>query len=110
MKKKLAALLPVFLLAFSAFYPYSAPAYSAPTVPVEYQPVATYLDTQLNVFTSGVSPSSAATRFGGDLFIASSERGDSLLTSTAYISIDLTLDRMQALGVQGVTLDISEYV
>jgi hypothetical protein len=91
------------------------PTPSGPQVPAEFQAQATFVAAKLEEFKPGAAVGSAssvlpATRFGAELYIANSNRGEALLNEDAYTSISLQLRRLQELGVRGVTVTIHEDV
>jgi hypothetical protein len=55
---------------------------------------------------SGERSSKAGTRFGVELLVANSNRGEILLTERVFKATVLTLDRLQSVGVQCVALSI----
>jgi hypothetical protein len=77
-------------------------------VPAVYQPayseIAGELDRQLPVL--GVSTPKTSTAFGVELVPASSNRGTDLLQEQTPHAVALTLDRLQSLGVNLVTLSL----
>ena len=88
------------------------PTPSVPPVPPQYQAQATFVAVKLDAFDPGVVPAGAggATRFGAELYVANSNRGEALLNADAYTAIALQLSRLQELGVRGVTVSIHEDV
>ena len=82
---------------------------------MEYQAQAAFIDEKLDAFTPAplvTSPllPAPAPRFGAELYLANSNRGEALLNEDAYASIGLQLRRLQELGVRGVTVTIHEDV
>jgi hypothetical protein len=99
------------IAAFAAFSRTpSASTSTVPSVPLEHQRLYSSLEAQLDAFNPGTPPTSAATKFSGDLFLANSHRGDALLGTYSMEGISLFLDRLQSLGAQGVSIDIHENV
>jgi hypothetical protein len=88
----------------------SAPAQTTSAVPPEYQALAASLQAALDNFAPGPPAAGAATRFGAELFLANSNRGEALLGPYAFDNIPLALDRMKALGFTGVTVTAHEDV
>jgi hypothetical protein len=78
-------------------------------VPAEYQPVYGYLNNKLDAYQPGVPAPGATTRFGAELFLANSAVGDGLLDQPWVLrSVPTALDRMQELGMRGVTISVHE--
>jgi hypothetical protein len=104
------ALIPISVSIAPASLARSAPAQTAPAVPPEYQSLATSLQAALDSVDPGPPAPGAATRFGAELFLANSNRGEALLGPYAFDNIPLALDRMKALGLAGVTVTAHEDV
>jgi hypothetical protein len=83
---------------------------SAPPVPPEYQAQATFVASKLDAFNPEPAGAGSTTRFGAELYVANSNRGEALLNADAYTAIALQLARLQELGVRGVTVTIHEDV
>lgn len=81
-----------------------------PDVPVEYQQLYSTLESSLDNYNSYLDSISAGKSypviFGGELLPANSNRGTDLLNPQAMQAVALYLDRLQELGVQGVTMPI----
>jgi hypothetical protein len=83
---------------------------SAP-VPQEYQEVYASLDETLESFQDYLNQhrggATGSTVFAAELLVANGNRGDVLLQPTTMAEVKLYLDRLQELGVQGVSVAIS---
>jgi len=79
-------------------------------VPVEYQQLYSTLESSLdnyNAYLDSISRSeSYPVIFGAELLPANSNRGTDLLNPQTMQAVSLYLDRLQKLGVQGVTMPI----
>ena len=79
-------------------------------IPAEYRALYDELSTKLghlqNRIGSPESSKNAKTRFGVELLVANSNRGEILLTDRVFRATVLTLDRLQSLGVQCIALSI----
>lgn len=97
------------LLALSALSPFRS-ALASPNVPAEYQELYSFLDTTLNSFNSYLDSKSAGATypviFGAELLPANSNRGTDLFASQTLQAVSLYLDRLQRLGVKGVTFPL----
>lgn len=85
---------------------------STPTpVPAEYQALYSTLDTQLTNFQTYLDSqwdgSGGNTTFGAELITANGNRGEALLDPLNLVVTDLYLERLQAMGIGGVTVQIS---
>ena len=84
-----------------------------PTAPVpqEYQALYASLEESLNSFQDYLSQhwdgTTGSTVFAAELLPANGNRGDALLQPTIMAGVKLYLDRLQELGVQGVSVAIS---
>ena len=80
-------------------------------VPEEYQALYASLDESLNSFQDYLNQhwdgTTGSTVFAAELLPANGNRGDALLQPTTMAGVKLYLDRLQELGVQGVTAEIS---
>jgi hypothetical protein len=80
-------------------------------VPEEYQALYASLEESLNSFQNYLGEhwdgSTGSTVFAAELLVANGNRGDALLQPATMVSVSLYLDRLQELGVQGVTVAIS---
>jgi hypothetical protein len=80
-------------------------------VPEEYQALYASLEASLESFQDYLDQHSdgatGTTLFATELLPANGNRGDALLQPATMASVDLYLDRLQELGVQGVTVEIS---
>jgi hypothetical protein len=80
-------------------------------VPEEYQALYASLEGSLDSFSDYLSQhwdgSTGSTVFAAELLVANGNRGDALLQPATMVSVSLYLDRLQELGVQGVTVAIS---
>lgn len=93
--------------------PASVPAGSAAgPVPSNYQPLYDSLAATLTTWEGRLAalsaPASARTTFGAELLPANGNRGASLLHPSTMDGVVLYLDRLEGLGVPGVTLQISD--
>jgi hypothetical protein len=91
-----------------------SPAHSwgADPVPPEYASLYVNLGLQLNRFDAALDDSSPVLfprplTFAADLVSANSHLGEQLLTPSQWSGTLLLLDRLQAVGVQGVKVDIN---
>ena len=79
-------------------------------IPAEYRTLFNELDRKLGQLQTQINsvpdPRDARTRFGVELLVANSNRGEILLTERTFKASVLTLDRLQLLGVQFVALSI----
>lgn len=79
-------------------------------VPAEYQELYSFLDTTLTNFNSRLDAQNTSTShsliFGAELLPANSNRGTALLDQRTTQGVTLYLDRLQDLGVRGVTIPI----
>jgi hypothetical protein len=85
-------------------------AQSAPAVPAEYQALASTLQGALDAYRPSTPSIDGPTHFGGEFFLANSNRGEVMLGRYAYDNIPLALDQMRALGFAGVTISAHEDV
>ena len=80
-------------------------------VPEEYQGLYTSLEESLDSFSDYLSEhsdgSTNSTVFATEVLPANGNRGDALLQPSTMAGVDLYLDRLQELGVQGATVEIS---
>ena len=80
------------------------------TIPLEYRALYEELSEKLDRLQARVNsvprPGNAGTRFGVELLVANSNRGEILLTERVFRATVLTLDRLQSLGVQSIALSI----
>jgi hypothetical protein len=72
-----------------------------------YDSLSSDLDTWRAAINSLPAPSGPTPIFGGHVLAANGNRGTALLAPTTLPVVDLTLDRMQELGVGGVTVSVS---
>jgi hypothetical protein len=88
-----------------------APASPAP-VPPDYQPLYDSLSHQIGVWEGRLADLEAEpagiTTFGAELLPANGNRGEALLEPTTMTGVHLYLDRLQELGVGGVTVQIAD--
>lgn len=98
------------ILSIIPIFPVVRSAQSAPAVPAEFQSLASSLQGALDAYKPAMLATSTSTRFGGELFLANSNRGEGLLGRYAYDNIPLALDQMRALGFAGVTISAHEDV
>jgi hypothetical protein len=83
-----------------------APAATVPTGEIDlYRTLESRLDA---IAASLPPPSPSATKFGAELLPANGNAGEALLTPQAMTAVRLYLDSLQRLGVQGVTVQISD--
>jgi len=78
-------------------------------VPAEYQATYGNLKAALDAFETYLNsqgPPKNSTIFGAELLPANCNRGEELLQPGVMASVTLFLDRLQSLGVQGVTIPI----
>ena len=79
-------------------------------VPVEYRALYSELAAKLNsldkTLNSQWDGKKAAVKFGVELLVANSNRGDVLLTDRVFRATTLTLNRLQDLGVRSVAVSI----
>ena len=80
------------------------------TIPAEYRVLYEELSKKLGQLQAGINSvpgaPKARTRFGVELLVANSNRGEILLTERVFKATVLTLDRLQSLGVQCIALSI----
>jgi hypothetical protein len=81
---------------------------SSESVPAEYQSLYSALDGSLTAFDQTFHPTNrnAPVTFAAELLPANGNRGTALLSPQAMTGVQKTLDSMQKLGVQGVTVGI----
>ena len=81
-------------------------------VPEAYRPLYAGLEADLSAveeFVSGLpTVPDPATRIGAELSVANGNRGADLLASQTMGGVELYLDRLQQLGVEGVSVQISD--
>ncbi len=80
------------------------------TVPAEFEALYRSLSQALDEWESGHSGQSRAAAepvFGAHVLAANGNRGPALLAPGTIQAVDLTLDRLQQLGVQGATITLS---
>ncbi len=79
-------------------------------IPAEYRALYNELERKLDQLLAQINsvpdPRNARTRFGVELLVANSNRGEILFTERSFKASVLTLDRLQNLGVQCVALSI----
>lgn len=79
-------------------------------IPAEYRTLFNELDRKLGQLQTQINSvpdkRDAQTRFGVELLVANSNRGEILLTERTFKASVLTLDRLQSLGVKCVALSI----
>jgi hypothetical protein len=79
-------------------------------IPAEYRALYEELSSKLGQLQDRInsveSSQNPGTRFGVELLVANSNRGEILLTERVFKATVLTLDRLQSLGVQCVALSI----
>ncbi len=87
------------------------PSPEAPSVPDEYRSLYESLADSLQGFHDHLAEhwdgSTGPTVFGAELLVASGNRGEVLLRPATMVAVRLYLDRLQELGLQGVSLQIS---
>jgi hypothetical protein len=97
-------------LATSGSSPAAATASPDP-VPAEYQPLYDQLSTELQDLQGRASAHTGSPTsppvFGAELLGANGNIGAALLKSTTLSGIGITLDRMEQMGVRGVTVDVA---
>lgn len=80
------------------------------TIPLEYRALYEELAQKLGQLQARINsvpgPRKARTRFGVELLVANSNRGEILQTERVFRATVLTLDRLQSLGVQSIALSI----
>ncbi len=78
-------------------------------VPAEYQSLYDTVAAEVHAFTSSApaAPAASPTVLGTELFAANGNIGPSLLSPRAITGVEEELDALQALGVGGVTVDVS---
>jgi len=80
------------------------------TIPAEYRVLYEELFEKLRQLQARINsvpgPRNAGTRFGLELLVANSNRGEVLLTERVFRATVLTLDRLQSLGVRSIALSI----
>jgi len=85
---------------------------AAPEVPEAYRPLYDNLSDALSTWEARAeampAPSAAPTTFGAELLPANGNRGAALLQTTTLVGVRLYLDRLQELGVGGVTVQICD--
>ena len=97
----------------SAGAPGSSPAATASPdpVPAEYQPLYDQLSTELRDLQGRASAHTGSPTsppiFGAELLGANGNIGAALLKPTTLSGIGITLDRMEKMGIQGVTVDVA---
>jgi hypothetical protein len=81
---------------------------AAAAVPSQYQSAYSVVDAEVQNFARGGSGSTQPTRttIGTELLSANGNIGSSLLAPEAIVGVDDELDAFQALGIQGVTVDV----
>lgn len=83
---------------------------ASPNVPSEYQQLYSFLEANLNNFDTYLDSRDTGANyqviFGAELLPANSNRGTDLLAPQTMQAVILYLDRLQDLGVQGVTIPI----
>ncbi len=83
---------------------------TSPQVPAEYAQLYSTLQDTLNNYSNFLSTTETLTAypvtFGAELLPANSNRGTALLAPTAMQGVSLYLNRLQELGIQGVTIAI----
>jgi len=88
----------------------ATPTEPPPSVPTEYQPLYSVLNDELahfeDVLSQNRASSQAQTVFATELAFANGNIGETLLASSTLDNNHILLDRLQAMGVQGVVLAI----
>lgn len=81
----------------------------AAAVPSQYQSAYSVVDAEVQNFARGGSGSTQPTRttIGTELLSANGNIGSSLLAPEAIVGVDNELNAFQALGIRGVTVDVS---
>ncbi len=83
---------------------------ASPDVPVEYQQLYSTLESNLDNYNSYLNSISSSKSypviFGGELLPANSNQGTDLLNPQTMRAVSLYLNRLQEVGVQGVTMPI----
>lgn len=83
---------------------------ASPNVPSEYQQLYSFLETNLNNFDTYLDSRDTRANypviFGAELLPANSNRGTDLFAPQTMQAVNLYLDRLQELGVRGVTIPI----
>ena len=114
MKSKYSAVIPAIFL-FSILLASGALSLfggvrGSPDVPSEYQQLYSFLEATLNAFDPYLNSRDTGAHypviFGAELLPANSNRGTELFAPQTMQAVILYLDRLQELGVQGVTIPI----
>jgi len=94
----------------SATSPHLTPIPQAPgPVPTQYQAQYARIQAEVGAFASqvGTPPKHSATTIGTELLAANGNIGSRLLRPSAITGVTTELDALSALGVEGVTVDVS---
>jgi hypothetical protein len=89
----------------------AVPTAPATPIPAEYAALAQVVTQGLDAWQAKLGPASGATGggtvFGTELLAANANRGPALLMQATLDSVNPMLDRMQQLGIRGVTLNVN---
>jgi hypothetical protein len=105
------AIVAVALLLFAAHHPTAHGSNPGEAAPAEFAPLYAFLKTSLDNYDRYLAAQGRhephRLTFGAELLPANANRGPDLLTPQALAGVTAYLDRLQEMGVQGVTIPVS---